>query len=1073
MTRNLCILAMLVACGDTTNNATTQLNLNRPVDLTFACFGGLRLTNGVAPDPTQQIVSTAQPLESCDVRSEAVPLGDPQPVPPGQEDLTAMGGLPIPAVSYYGFILQSVPGTVAIARWDTKPSAAFVGGDVSILDADPLTPGQNGVAMGENPVALVTDRVGCFEVSANAGSCDLSTLNIASAVNATQGGGLSNVIVDRIAVTNSAGVPIRARPAAMKAEAPSGSIGFACPATATGVAYIAYPSCHLVAQVDLSTGMIVSGIQYDVNGVPTMVGGNVTCPDECSGAPTTAGVRPVALDLLFDTRVPRRTLAIGSANSSAVTIVDLNSDFSLGSISQVPLQDPKGTLGVTQVAISPQIGIGGSAGVLNDDTAIVQKQFVYAVATDGTVRVADIFQVRNKECDTQVDPRFLHDIKDVRALSCLTVGDPTTPPRRPGARGPGIELPGDGIPTSVGVFQIPPEMGDARLPGTPQRLIGYFGVISAANGGSYIFNVDDDDFADFVDSNQPLATQIPMDIAHQLRDSIGGFQLSNGRGELATTTGTIAGDPICDDPGPDPAATPPTAGVRAPAPPTFNIPAGTLAPEKVGALASIRQVKCIGTDEPTGRPVSEITFSAPVPVRDLVFPDLRGTTPDETWSLSWEGPLSTDKADVAIDGPGIREGQIFVDAAGVRLDDATRPFCAAGTEPYDLLQLRGCDPTVGDADCPIGYTCYVHPNSQVTGLGACMLSTEADRLANACKEFLISLRRYTVGKATTGELVLVPRKHVLSTTPIEGCTTDAQCKSLADYLVQTGSSANPIDHTLTDTHAWVCQADPDRAPVMTGKRCLETCATDADCSIGTVCQAGLCMESVVPPQACVNSPQKYELRAHEAFTVLGSRSGYSHAIVADSGGNCVRDLGANPLKIGRIPLSAPACDPTADPRTGVRSDGTRDPNPCELTANETENQVNYLPGTCTAGTPATSLVDRPTQGIRFRNRAFTITVVDPTYPGDAVCIGDRGAGLGDIPITPPGFQVSFRLTAGFTPLLVPIQPSLPIRVVRGPQQSIWVIDEGDFLSTSITQPSTRGKVFRVESQNLTIINLLQ
>jgi hypothetical protein len=36
-----------------------------------------------------------------------------------------------------------------------------------------------------------------------------------------------------------------------------------------------------------------------------------------------------------------------------------------------------------------------------------------------------------------------------------------------------------------------------------------------------------------------------------------------------------------------------------------------------------------------------------------------------------------------------------------------------------------------------------------------------------------------------------------------------------------------------------------------------------------------------------------------------------------------------------------------------------------------------------------------------------------------------------------------------------------------------VIDEGDFLSTSIATPSTRGKVFRVEGQSPTTVNLLE
>ena len=46
-----------------------------------------------------------------------------------------------------------------------------------------------------------------------------------------------------------------------------------------------------------------------------------------------------------------------------------------------------------------------------------------------------------------------------------------------------------------------------------------------------------------------------------------------------------------------------------------------------------------------------------------------------------------------------------------------------------------------------------------------------------------------------------------------------------------------------------------------------------------------------------------------------------------------------------------------------------------------------------------------------------------------------------------------------------------MKTIIGPTESVWVIDEGDFLSTSIVTPSTRGKVFRIEGQVITTINL--
>jgi hypothetical protein len=1094
MRYRLGLVVLVAACSDATTNRVEQLNLDRPVDIAFACHGGLRLTNGGAPDPTQPIIASAQPIESCNIRSgPRAGTGAPAPQPPGQEDIdtSRVGG-----AFWYAFILQSGPGTVAIAQFDTKPSASFSGNDVRVLDANPLTPGKNSISVGEDPIAIETDRVGCYAVIANQGSCDLSTLDINSAIEAVQQD--VTPIIRRMEVKNASGQPLRARPAAMVFEPAGGVIGAACPATPTGLAYIAYPSCRLVAGVDVSTGTIVTGIQFDDNGTPTVVDGNVSCPAECDGAPITPGVRPVALDLEYDPEHARAVLAIGADNSNVLTIygLDLQSFHPVAlALTSIPLEDPSGRLGITSLEITHVIGMGGEHDMW-DAAPGGEHQFVYAVATDGTVRVADLTGAP-RECDTQIDPRFLYDERDVNKLSCLPVGDPALP-RRAGARGPGIELLDDAIPTSVAVSKIEPIWKDGKVGepgsrdpdrpiGTPLKLDGTFGLITAANGRTFVFNIDDNDYPDFVKTNirDALWTPIPLVIPHQLRDSIRDRRLIAEKGNPAYF--------VCNDPGPNPdAQTGNSGGPRLGGSPVRTIPAGTIAPEKTGALPSIRQVFCdAGGDpikDPIGSrdlPVPEVYFSAPLEVREEVFPDWRALRGDETWSLTWQGSLSLDRANTAVDGPAVRMSQIFVDGSGMRIADGTRPFCDAGVEPYDIAQLRGCDPAAGNAGCPTGYTCYVHPQSQVVGLGACMLKDEAERLANACGPFLRSLRRYTVGRTKAGELQLLPRKHVLRTTPITGCVDDAQCKTLADYALQTASSLLPGDPALpSDSRTWRCQADPDRRPMdpsTTGKRCLLACDTDNQCAFGTICtahpdaapQVGYCMEGVVPPQACVNAPQRYELRAGDAFAVVGSRQGFLHPIIAGAGDACVRDPDANPLLVGRLPLDPPPCDLTVDPRTNRRPDGTYGPNPCKQTVEETEFRLRYRPNTCTLDDPDEEIVMRDATGLRFRNRALNLTIVDPTFSGDLMCHGDRMGSLMDIPIVMHGFQFAFRITAGFEPLRVPaIAPAFPVKVVRGPTESFWIIDEGDFLSTSISQASTRGKVFRVEGRALAIINVL-
>ncbi|HEY5951399.1 MAG TPA: hypothetical protein VIV40_38160, partial [Kofleriaceae bacterium] len=500
LSRFVPVVIALVACSDTTTNPVTQLNLDRPVDVSFACYGGLRLTGGGAGTESQDLTQSAQPVDSCVFRSGNRTSGQPAPQPPGQEDI---GTSKVGPVAWYAFVLESGPGTVAVARFDTKPSSAFSGSDVQVLDSNPLTPGKNGISVGEDPIAIATDKVGCYEVIANQGSCDLSTLDVGTAVAAALGADV-DPIVQRMDVKNAAGAPIRARPAAMTFQPPEGVIGVQCGPLPTGIAYIAYPSCHMVAGVDVATGTIVTAVTFDANGVPTLSDGNVSCPAECDGAAPTPGTRPVALDLEKDPRTGRIVLAIGSDNSSFLNVYDLDPQtlFPASLVPPIKLENPSGRLGITSVAVTPVIGMGGESGsttgVVDDGAPGGDHQFVYAVATDGSVRVADISGAP-RECDTQVDPRYLHEVRDVNQLSCFEVGAATTPPRRAGVRGPGIELLGDAVPTSVDIARVDRIDNDSRLPGTPMKLIGYFGLISAANGQIYTFNIDNDDFADFVD----------------------------------------------------------------------------------------------------------------------------------------------------------------------------------------------------------------------------------------------------------------------------------------------------------------------------------------------------------------------------------------------------------------------------------------------------------------------------------------------------------------------------------------------------------------------------------------------
>lgn len=1109
----LATLAAIAACGDTGDQPPTVLNLDRPIDVAFFCHGGLRII-GDTPrvgEPGDPVIQAAQPLESCRIRSidpdrdtdvrlnddpatkEAgapdgigIPdidvTGDGIPDlaygesvrtfrPIGQEDLS--GQDPVPLVDYFAFILESGPGTVAIARFDTAHPSTFTGIEVTLFDADGLTPGNNSITVGSLPIAIGSDRAGCHAFTANAGSCDLSLIGVESFVDRDP---TTPPEISRITVVNSLGEPVLARPAAMIAEPGEADqpIGVECPAEPEGLAYVAYPDCHLVAAVRVATGTIERAIRFNPDGTTELVpDGNVSCPAQCGGGGTfVAGERPVALDIVHDARVGTRRLVIGAEDSPQLTVVELDAGYLPLSFTRVPLE---GDIGVIDVAMTPQIGMGGSSGVIDDGGAAGgQHQFVYAVATDATVRVADVFGT-SVECDTQVDPRYLRGVTDVGRLACLPVGDVATPPRRAGARGPGIELVNDGVPTAVAIAPVQQFDGEAGVvvPPTepaPTALVGYFAFVTSSVGETFVINIDDDSYLDFWDPANPLGTMLANVMPHQIRDR------AANRDDVALTADTVP-QWDCSDEG--------TTGEGGPRLVGDEDGDGSIQLQDFDEVSSVksfvmpglRNVFCEDNEESLGNDtpedIAELSFAAQQDARDLAFPDLRATRSDETWTFTWEGPLSRDDADQAIDGPSVRLGVVERDGNLLEISDATRPFCSVGVERFDIAVLTGCDPELGDAQCGVGQTCYTHPDSTVA-TGACLPAADADILAATCRDYLVSLRRFSVSSAEAGRIRIMPRRRVLPATPIDGCTSDTQCADLAIEQARLASPDHPVDWVPDPDHpirTYTCGLDPTRGGP---DRCMMTCEDDSGCDDGTRCSNGWCVEGVIPPEECLPGVQRYQLRGGDALIAVGSLSGYLHPLVEDpTTGACVADPAAHPLLVGRIPLDPPPC-PGPDDFDQLA------PNPCSLTVSHVgmEPAFGFDGKTCTGGDPSEpednplELVTRDAPAIRFKNHALTFHLVDPWYPGDRNCRGDRLAGL-MLPTVRSGYQLQLRIIVGFLAQRIDAPSVFPINVVRGPEDSIWVIDEGDNIPDTIGESSTRGQVYRIDPQNLGAVNIVQ
>lgn len=1006
------------ACGQDITPPPVR-NLDRPSAVAFGCFGDLRLTGG-DPGAEGDIVASAQPIESCLAHLGGEP-------PPGQEELVRP--------RLYGFVVQSAKGTVAVIDAEVQ----------AVLDSDPLTPGKNSIPIGTLPVGLAPDQSGCFMVSANAGSCDMTTLDVSSAVAVGQPAAIA-----RVPITTPSGELIRAKPRTIVGGSQSTEIGFECPAEPTGVMYVAYPSCNAVAVVDAATGVVQAGIEFAEDGTVSITDGELSCPSECgdgsivpAGSGSMAGLPPVdagapdaGVDAgpmeppTFDDDGPRPVaihlgkdglVHIGAENSAAIASVAIDATGLPTSVTTVRVE---GDVGITQLTVSDVIAMGGDLGSIGGSGG--DFRFMYAVATDKTVRVIDLGAM--VECDTQVDPRYLYDVRDLGLLACLPVGGPNTPPRRAEARSPGIELPREAVPLDVAFARVEPDatFGEPN----PIDMIGYFAFVTSSDGFVYVVNVDDDNYPDFEDPDDPMAAAIPLALPHQIRDFVRNRNL-------------VAGN--CQQAGADVLE----LGPRAAEEPVATFSTNNIVEENLHLLPSLRRVSCdFGEDK---RPVSELSFNAPVDIREVALPDLKAVA-NEVWSIRWEGALSRDSQASDVDGPPVRQGLVRFSDGQTFLDDAGEPFCQLGVERFDTVQLLGCEPSLGNAQCGLDETCYVHPDTPATvASGVCLPSGMAETLAGRCREFLTTERRYAVRKLDAGRLALGHRRRVLRTTPLAGCASDAQCEDLAAIEEGLVDPAHPRDKdptALATTYDWTCADDPTRdGPA----QCMISCESSEDCEPGTACNQGVCVEGVMPPPECVRALQRYQVRASDAFVVIGSRTGYLHPwIQAEDSKECVLDPDANPLVTARIPLDPPAC--TGDGLTDLS------PNPCSTTIEHSEDVTVFEEdgGRCV---PQSVSRTRETDAVRFRNPVFTIHLADITTQGDAVCLADQA---GDAPPFSPlfqGLEYSFQLTGGFFPMFVtPIEAAFPVRIVPAPDGRLWVLDAGDSSAT------TNGRVYTLHPE---------
>jgi hypothetical protein len=502
-----------------------------------------------------------------------------------------------------------------------------------------------------------------------------------------------------------------------------------------------------------------------------------------------------------------------------------------------------------------------------------------------------------------------------------------------------------------------------------------------------------------------------------------------------------------------PAVTRSELGARLMESPQQLIDPAQVTPSKVHELPFMRGVGCEGEDalgNPVEAVVSELSFAADDSIRESAYPDLRAVE-NQVWTLTWEGSISADGLFVSIDGPPIRKGTLEVEGTQTFVRDSNEPFCSMGAEAFDIAVLAGCDPLLNDAQCGVGETCFLHPETPfAVQSGVCVPSDRVEQLANPCRDFLVSRRRYSILSSAKGEIEIAERRRMLRTTPLDGCESAIQCETMADAEPLLALDEHPLEAVLPvpeKDFSWVCEADPSRAAGV--DRCLMSCESSDDCENGFHCSANRCVEAPLPPAECTLAVQRYVVLVGEAFAVLGVDDGFIHSNIADpASGECVPSPTAHPLAVSRIPLRPPACDDDGDFTTG--------PNPCTTRIAHTETYTPYtVEGDLCVAQDAAQRV-RDASAILFANPAIRFHLVDNETQGDLQCRHDQGGTGPAFGTTFGGYQIQLDVGGGFLPKIVPnLEAALPVTIVPGPSGRLWVLDQGD------ASAITRGRVFRI------------
>jgi hypothetical protein len=977
-------------------------NLDRPTDMTFGCMG-LFKENGA-----DRI--SGRPMAECH--------------PPGVADPSSDS-----AHRTFGFVANTARGEMSVIDLDKS----------HLVDLDPGIIGFNTVPLGVLPEAMAISDDGCRVVTANRGSCDLSVVDPGElmlptlAVEAKDQANLMSSPLGVVATIKVKGISATGQPTELKVAPyevqflprdiaaltgdqmfPPGDGGFVlaggaggmpsltlpvarhdhgglCPAGAsapsatplTWRALVTFPSCDLVAMVDIPSGNIIDSVFVRAAGDGKNVllepgGANPSCPFvDCGMGPRRMPV-PASPDAGTDANASTDAAPDGAVHVSAeagaeagaeaptdvavdggaaeTVVVADGGDPDAGPPPVRVMDEPfigQGPLGVAPLAIHPD-GTRAYVGLANASFVAVIK--VTGTKLGAPPTGASIYlhegALGSDRIRLSVDPYSPYKAQSGLFGKFVGEGD--------GSRRYLYVIARDGTVRVIHVAEaFRPESEcdtniDPRLlVPADEQLASCFPIDPArrkvlAAGPGISLPALPRDLA-FVDLKLGDPNELAVDGAFGfILTATGTAYMVNIDPTPRKTKGVVNGV-VQDVPEPPPlvntlrdanvisysraltaTAGPARVDILPVAPPSGPRLEGFF------ALDSVDNATALGAAVPTF----------------VFFPD-RSVVSTQTWAITWEGPLFPDprysakvtKVDPVSGAPVLES--VIRDRGGA--------FCKLGVMPGDVLTLEGC---ADNSQCGIGQVCVVSAAAGRTsgGLpikGLCLspLAVEQERQKAMCRRLQESIRRYEVVKVHPTELVVRPRVDELVKTPLNPdlCSKEKETKECAP-------GSDPAHKGFT----------------CVGGRCVKTCVKDEDCRTGRKCvdfggdpKQLLCADGPEVADGCFDQLTAYRVSAGRSFLVRGSAAAVPNTTLTVPDPEpgrfkypnpdpqiCVEDPARNSVLATRIPMNSAPCknikgvetlDSRAPPDSPVNARllqeiarTTPDPNPCLYLGGPTE-----------------------------------------------------------------------------------------------------------------------------------------